>query len=75
MIETIDPLITEVAAAATLERSVTVLVTGIADRLAGVTHPAEAHALANALTASADDLAAAVVTSRTADDAGDDAAF
>jgi hypothetical protein len=61
MIETIDPLIIEVHNAPAGARSALVLVTGIADRLAGITHPAEAHAFGAMLAANADAIAVAVV--------------
>jgi hypothetical protein len=61
MVERLDLLIDDVAAANDPERSARVLVTGLADRLVGVTHPAEAHALADALRTMCDPIAAAVV--------------
>lgn len=60
MVEALDSLIAEVAAAKGVEQSARVLVTGLVDRLAGVTHPAEAIALSDALAVCCDDLVDAI---------------
>jgi hypothetical protein len=60
MVESLDALIAEVSAAHDERSSARVLVTGLADRLAGVTHPAEAIALADALSACTDALVEAI---------------
>ncbi len=61
MIETIDPFIVEIHNTPAGTRSVVALVTGIADRLAAITHPAEAHAFGVMLANNADAIAVAVV--------------
>lgn len=61
MIETIDPLIVDVHNTPAGTRSAVVLVKGIADRLANITHPAEAHAFGVMLANNADAIAVAIV--------------
>lgn len=60
MMEGLDSLITEIHNARDPEQSAFKLVTGIAERLHGVTHPSEALALGDALVVMRDDIVAAV---------------